>query len=612
MGLPVITIDQALDGTSIAEGIAGALDITASDGELIKCVGEAFDDEPHVVIVDDAVVGLAGPIEQILLCSEGVRIIVTSHVRLGLAGEQVVRVPGLDLPVIGASARDISRSSAVLLFCGRALAADPTFVINRSNASDIAEVCRVLDGLPLDIELAAARTQLLTPTDLLRELTSGAGLDTLGDVRRRSLDKTCGLLSARAWTVLRNFGVIAGNPRLDDIDAMTALPRADVVAGLSELIDAELVRRLQDDDFVRLGCSMIVRDYLRARVGELAELEALRDRHAEHIRVRAIDLAAHLFGPRRSQVLTQLEVELPDLMVALDQFVKLGDRLGVSQLAVALGPIAFHRNDHDLARRIVSLFAPHPRGPNEAEAMCWAIGVLGDQCPNGLNDRAARAAALALAMIPSVEPGHGLRMLAAICETLDNRHTIMASVAISGRTLAADLNDDWAFTRFTIWLADAMLRVDRSTSAVELTHAGYAASCALNDRFLKMRSSLALHNLPASEHPIDPAPLSLDQIEALAIELGDFAAITYARAITRPATLPEASLDGPQPKLTHREIEVVRLMSDGWTNKEIAARLSISPKTIMHHTASIYRKLDVHGRAGAVSARLRGQASNPT
>lgn len=733
MGLPLITIDNAqLDGTSIAEVIAVALDITASDGELLTCVGEAFDDEPHVVIVDDAVVALAGPIEQILLCSDGVQIVITSHVPLGLAGEQVVQVHGLDLPVVGASARDISRSSAVLLFCGRAQAADPTFVINRSNADDIAEICRVLDGLPLDIELAAARIRLLTPSDLLRELTSGVGLDTLGDVRRRSLDKTCGLLSDPAWTVLQSFGVIVGNPRIDTVDAVTPVPRAHVIAGLSELIDAELVRPLPDDDFVRLGCSSIVRDYVRLRLGTLPELESLRDRHADHFRRLAGDLAAQLFGPLRAQVLTRLELELPELLAAFDRFAQRHDRQRASQVAVALGPVAFHRSDYALARRIVSLFAPLPLSPDEAESMCWAIGVLGDQCPDGLDDRTARGAALTLAMIPSMESRRSLRLIAVVCETLGGRDDVcMESAARAGCALAADLHDGWAWTRFTLWLAETMLRLDQPTLAVDAARAAHTASCALNDNFLKLRASLTLHSIPVSYRTSDPTLLPLDQIATLAIEFGDSAALigshlaianrsldvgdlprvhrattavldlvgstsrahsaaalgqltqalsldddfeaaallhgallryepqlvravppflvrkyeleicrvksclgperfdravqcgialTLADAITyvrqrvlvaaRPAGIPEAPLDGPQPKLTHREIEVVRLMSDGWTNKEIAARLSISPKTIMHHTASIYRKLNVHGRAGAVSAWLRGPISS--
>lgn len=733
MGLPTVTIrTPQLDGASLVTAAALTLGIATSDPDWLERLGAAFDDEPHGVIIDDVVAGLAGAIEQLLMCSDGVRIVVTSHVPLGLAGEQVVRVQGLELPAVGAPARDVSRSAAVLLFCSRAQAADPTFVINRSNANDIAEVCRVLNGLPLDIELAASRIRFMPPHVLLRELTCGAGLDTLGDARRRSLDKTCRLLSNLAWTVLRSFGVVVGNPRIDTVDAMTPVPRADVIAGLSELIDAELVRSVPDDDVVRLHCSLIVREYVRVRLDELAELETLRDRHAVHFCRLAGELAAQLFGPLRTQVLARLELELPELQVAFERFVQRQDRVRSTQLAVALGPVAFHRNDQQLARRIVSVLAPCVLEADEIESICWAVGVLGDQCPDRLDERIARTAGMALAMIPGADRRRDLRLIAVVCETLGSRDdALMASAARLGRDIAADLHDDWAWTRFTIWLAEATLHLDEPNLAMELAQAGYIASCALNDRFLQLRASLALHNLPASARTSDPTLVPLNQVAALAFELGDSTAligshlaianrsldvgdlagvhraaivvldlvgstsrtcsamavgqlaqalsadgdfeaaallhgailryerqlsraappfrvsgyaalicraaehlghaefdravqdgttmawsdaIAYARrraaVSSRSAMLPEARFDEPQPYLTQREIEVVRLMSDGWTNKQIATRLAISPKTIMHHTASIYRKLNVHGRAGAVSAWLRGNAAS--
>ena len=216
-------------------------------------------------------------------------VVVTSRVVLSLRDETAFAVGPLDLP-LGRSRGDVERSDAGALFIERARAARPDFCLSDANAAAVAEVCELLDGLPLAIELAAARIKLFTPEQLqlrldnqLRILTSGPGdAPQRHQTMRATIDWSFQLLTPVERAVFRNLAVFSGGATFDAI-AKVAAPDHEATEPLTALVNHSLVRQREDEHGdVRFDVLRVIREYTLGLLDASLENREVRDRHARY------------------------------------------------------------------------------------------------------------------------------------------------------------------------------------------------------------------------------------------------------------------------------------------------------------------------------------------
>jgi predicted ATPase/class 3 adenylate cyclase len=242
-------------------------------------------------------------VDAILLRCPEVRVLATSREGLNIAGERVYRMPSLPVPTAGESVTSDAalQYGAIGLFVDRALASDGRFAFSRENAPYVAEICRRLDGIPLAIELAAARVKVLSPQQLAQKLDERFRVLTGGNRRalprqqtmRALVDWSYDLLSEDERTLFRKLGVFAGGFTLESASAVCSNGTIDEIAvldWLSSLVDKSLVQTEPAGNGTRYRLLESMRQYARERLTELGELPATAHAHA----CAFVDLAEEL------------------------------------------------------------------------------------------------------------------------------------------------------------------------------------------------------------------------------------------------------------------------------------------------------------------------------
>jgi predicted ATPase/class 3 adenylate cyclase len=275
----------------------------------------------HALLVLDNLEQLpdvASLVDSLLTAGPLVRVVATSRRPLYVTGEHEHAVPPLTLPRAGASGEELQRSGAVALFVERARMVRPDFAITAGNAADIGEVCRRLDGLPLAIELAAARVKLLGVPGLRTRLDSRLDLGSAQRGRpdrqrtlRATIEWSHALLSAAQQRSFRQLGVFRGD---FDLIAMAAVVSGDgdAVDELAALVDASLVAVASSpDDEPRFRLLETIAAYACERLTSVGELEEVQRRHAEHylsvVQTEAPRLRSGQFLVARDRIEAELE-----------------------------------------------------------------------------------------------------------------------------------------------------------------------------------------------------------------------------------------------------------------------------------------------------------------
>lgn len=330
--------------------------------------------------------------EQLLAAAADVRILVTTQEPLGLATEIVVPVPPLDVPEPGTPPGDLRRSPAVQLFVDRAAAASPGFAVTADNADAVGEVCRRLDGIPLALELAAARTRTLDVGELARRLDDRFRLLTSGyrtaPRRQRTLraviEWSWELLSPAESVVLRRLAVHVGGCTLDAAENVCAdgeVPADEVVDLLARLVDRSLVTVVTDRDARRYRLLESVAAYCLERLDEAHETASVRRRHAEYYVSLAEREEPRLRGPGQHEALRRLDAEAANLRAALDTTVRQEAAPLALRLVNSLAWYWFLRGRHQEARRSLTAALGTAEGDSaaagraRARAMTWLAGV---------------------------------------------------------------------------------------------------------------------------------------------------------------------------------------------------------------------------------------------
>jgi len=255
-------------------------------------------------------------------------VLVTSRAPLRIRGEQEYPVHPLGLPTstVAANPDDVLSSSSGHLFTERARAASPTFAVTGENAGAVAAICWRLDGLPLALELAAARVRFLDPASLISRLDQALSAGWARDLPERqrtmqaALDWSYDLLSERERTLFRRLSVFAGGFILEAAEAVGSaddLEAGEVLGTLGTLVEQSLVVMEAGGDGPRYKMLEPVRQYALEKLGESGEERGVRGRHAGHYLMLMEEAGVGLKGPDQGLWVGRLTAELDNVRAAL-------------------------------------------------------------------------------------------------------------------------------------------------------------------------------------------------------------------------------------------------------------------------------------------------------
>jgi predicted ATPase/class 3 adenylate cyclase len=343
----------------VASQVAQALP-TSRDGDRapVTTVVEYIGDKKILLVLDnfEQVIAGATTVSRMLQSCPNLTLLVTSRIVLSIQGEREYPLPPLALPDQLTSA-EVARSEAGQLFVDRARAVRPTFALTDEHASTIAEICKLLDGLPLAIELAAARVKLLSPLQILERLDDRLRLLTGGardsPMRHRGLrttiDWSYDLLTGEEQGFFRDLAVFSGGATLEAAEHIMH-GRSDPLDSLTALVNHSLVRQREDPSGeVRFMMLQTISDYALELLRDHAGEAELRDRHARYY----LDLAEGTLQDSVDQAaaLARVAGEHDNMRAALTWLLQQADNGRIAdgvlalQLASALGRF-WYRHGH--------------------------------------------------------------------------------------------------------------------------------------------------------------------------------------------------------------------------------------------------------------------------
>jgi len=412
-----VDLTRVFEPPFVAQATARSLNVRDDDGTPLEALVHALRDRRLLLVLDncehllDACASLAA---SLLTGCPGLQVLATSRQPLGLTGEVAWRVPSLSVPVSSDGApgaatwarapsaaraanerlRALLASEAGRLFLERARGARPTFNPTESDAAAVGEICRRVDGIPLAIELAAARVAHLEPgqiaarlDDRFRLLATWRASDMQRHGTLRALvEWSHDLLSDAERVVFRRLSVFAGGWTLEAAEAVceagvhwTGVRGDDVLDVLGQLVDKSLVQLDEQSGTLRYRLQETLRLYALERLDESGEAPEIRRRHAEYCLAVVEDAEPELFGRDLQRHLDRLEREHDNVRVALRWSSETGDPEVGLRLAGALWRFwqvrGYVREGRDWLERLLGMAQPTERTAGRARALN-AIGFL--------------------------------------------------------------------------------------------------------------------------------------------------------------------------------------------------------------------------------------------
>ncbi|WP_164515415.1 DUF4062 domain-containing protein [Microbacterium sp. 10M-3C3] len=340
-GVYFVPLEGVLEPGLVLPTIAFVLGVRDNgEAPLEERIGLALADRRVLIVLDnfEQLVDAATVLVRLFDVAPGARFLVTSRVLLRVRGERVCDIGALAVPdtSIAATRERAERSPAVRLFVERATAARGDFALTDGNAADVAVLCAHLEGLPLAIELAAAKSRTLTPAAIARRLEnslpllSGAGRD-LPDRHRTmtaAIDWSVDLLTPEQRAMLADLGVFAARFTLDAVEAIgaTRVWGERALENLEALVDASLVAQEEREDRPVFSLLAVVREYALGRLKDQGEAATVRAAHADFYARLVAELAPGLRGAQQARSVALLGLDLPNLRAAVRHLIYV-DRL---------------------------------------------------------------------------------------------------------------------------------------------------------------------------------------------------------------------------------------------------------------------------------------------
>ncbi len=358
-GVWVTALAPVADAAGIGPALLGAIGLretqlltstkAAPAVDAVTHVMEVLADRPALLVLDNCehlIAPVAELAERLLGGCPRLRILTTSREPLAITGEMIVPVAPLALPEGDVSASEALEVPAVRLFADRAAAASAGFAVDADTVADVVEICRRVDGLPLALELAAARLRSMTLQQLAARLDDRFRLLTGGSrtamARQRTLravvDWSWDLLTDSERRMLHRLAVFPGGATLDAAEIVCAggpVQDADVFDLLCALVDKSLLQ-IGGATAPRYRMLETIREYGVERAEEAGELAAIREAHARYYLALALDADPHLRGPDQVAWRRRLDAEHDNLLAALRYLGETGDTRAACGMVVAL------------------------------------------------------------------------------------------------------------------------------------------------------------------------------------------------------------------------------------------------------------------------------------
>lgn len=696
--VPLAAVREA---AAVMPAIAQAVGIDDAGYEPIaKTVQLALREARLLLVLDNfEQVLAAGPeIADLLSACPRLAALVTSRSLLRVAGEQTIPVPPLAVPASGAgTARQEDQTEAVQLFAERARAVLPGFALDEATSPIAAEICRRLEGVPLAIELAAARVNHLSiealQTRLERRLQLLTGRGT-NQPRQRTMRDTIAwsydLLPPPEQVLFRQLAVFTGGFTLNAAEAVCADAAADsMLDALTALVDKSLLlHEPGGSGGPRYRMLETIREYAAEQLAAGDEDVAIRQRHADYYLSLAEAAQADLMRGTDRPRLDRLEADYHNFMAALAWLADREQWEACLRLAAALGPfwdyrghltegrawlgraldpaktgdvppalraqatyelgvLALYQGDYDLAEQQLTAARTAWHTLGHRSGLAWALMFLGgvaeyrgdDEAAwpqyeearalfvdagdavgtavaiNNLADTAyrrgdyAEADALArAALVVSREAALPIQIamvLITVTETASALGDEARAIAALREclTVARDLGYHFGIADVLAGVASVAVAAGSPLRAARMLGAANAFTGRIGAPRLT-HQALYQRALDATTAALDATTFATAWTAGAALTFDE--ALDEARDILDMTKVPSSAL------LTSRQLEVLRLLVAGQTDREIADALFIGTRTVESHVAQIFAKLGVHTRAAAVAAALAAGLVEPS
>jgi predicted ATPase/DNA-binding winged helix-turn-helix (wHTH) protein len=400
-GTHFVPLSSLGDPGLVASAIVQTLGIREAGGksalEILRKNLQDASRAPMLLLLDnfEHLIQAAPMVADLLAAAPNLKIMVTSQAALHVYGEHEFPVPPLTLPDSRskASVEVLSQCPAVALFVQRAVAAKPDFELNPQNAAAVSEICAWLDGLPLAIELAAARVKVLSPSLLLtrlvsrlQTLTGGArDLPQRQQTLRAAMDWSYDLLSASEQRLFRRLSVFVGGCTLEGVEAVCDTKGdlgLDVLDAMASMVDKSLVQQVKEvNPETRFLILSTIREYALERLAESDDEPATRRAHAAYYLVLAEEGAEDAVV--HPEWLDRFEVEHDNFRMALDYLIKTGDAEWGLRLGTALFRFwetrEYLSEGRDTIARLLALEGAGTRPKLRARLLFAAAVLAGEQ-----------------------------------------------------------------------------------------------------------------------------------------------------------------------------------------------------------------------------------------
>ncbi|GAA4571758.1 ATP-binding protein [Planotetraspora kaengkrachanensis] len=325
-------------GDAVERAFADALHVSDDERRLHALLRATLSERRHWLIVDNCehVAANAAALLADLLATTHLRVLATSHGPLGIAGEVVYDTPPLQIPEESDDPSSVLDAASARLFADRAAAVSPGFRVTPQNARHVAMICRRLDGLPLAIELAAARIRFFSPVELLARLHDRFALLTDGahgmPSRHRTLEEALRwsyeLLGEDERLLFERCAVFPGEFGYDTAAEILAYPPLDsthLVRLFPRLLDRSLISRRRGDHVTEYRLLDSVRQFAHRQLAERGAADAAHERHARHHLERGVALLADLRGRDQVAALRWFDRHWADVRMGMRWAIDQGD-----------------------------------------------------------------------------------------------------------------------------------------------------------------------------------------------------------------------------------------------------------------------------------------------